>query len=95
MQAADSFVHCGPAEMLEPPSDGPSVPLRSVLVFQPDQVAMGVDPCAQPGIVEEHQGKKRVHRRLVADAVSHDQRGEPDGFRAEILATQRVAEVAL
>ena len=82
---------CGRGEFQETARDERLVPLRAVLLFEAEEVAVFVDARRETRGAEIHEGEERVGARCVAGGVRDEECGEADGFGAAILAEEAFA----
>ena len=68
------------------PGHGGTIPKRSVLLFQEKQAPHPVEARPEPGRVEMHEGEQGEGLRDRADRMVREERGQPDGFVAQLAA---------
>ena len=73
--------------------DQRAVPKRAVLLGQAQQAAVGIDAGRQTRGLKRHQGGERIDPTLVRQVAGQDQRGDAQGFVAEMAAHQVVADM--
>ena len=67
-----------------------AVPQRAILLFEQNQVPVGVGPRCATGFVQQHQRRQSAGLVIIGQKFAHHAR-EPDRFAAEFAAHQRVA----
>src|SRR5216110_2779988 len=81
----------GHAQMLHAAGDQHLIPNRTILLLEPEDVALRICSRGQARSVEQHQRNQGVSARLISSGMFRQQRSQTNRFLAKFFSDQMIA----